>query len=235
MMQNATLKTKREGRADIQASGAGWQRLAPKAAALFRRCQLFKPTQSLPTSLLLILFFLSLILTFSPHILVFRLTRIPLCSSPLRPFLPPPPALLWLLSHSGLPEKPSWACKLGSYFCGDVAALNKIAIVLPDVFSFSLSLFLFFFSPFLQNIFHRLLAESEHCYSVWWCCCGFRSKTKWRMKRCPSPIRGENDPTCRGGKKTSVAHINSPEWFPVSSGYNCCFCVFVTKCLQVSS
>lgn len=83
-------ENKERGRADIQASGAGWQRLATEAAALFRRCQLFKPTQSLPTSLLLILFFLSLSFQhFSPHILafslLFRLTRLPLCASPATP------------------------------------------------------------------------------------------------------------------------------------------------------
>lgn len=71
---------KERGRADIQACGAVWQHLAPKAAALFRRCQLFKPTQSLPTSLLLILSF-SLILTFFPPYPCFCWTRLPLCVS----------------------------------------------------------------------------------------------------------------------------------------------------------
>lgn len=54
MMQNAMEKTKR-GRAEL--SVAGWQRLAPKAAALFGRCQLFKPPHSLCQPLLLILSF----------------------------------------------------------------------------------------------------------------------------------------------------------------------------------
>lgn len=46
MIAKCHAENKERGRADIQASGAGWQRLAPEAAALFGRCQLFKPTQS---------------------------------------------------------------------------------------------------------------------------------------------------------------------------------------------
>lgn len=45
-MQNAVLKTKTEG-GQAWAAEAAWQRLAAGAAALFRRCQLFKPTHSL--------------------------------------------------------------------------------------------------------------------------------------------------------------------------------------------
>lgn len=111
-------ENKERGRADIQASGAGWQRLATEAAALFRRCQLFKPTQSLPTSLLLILFFLSLSFQhFSPHILAFSLNT----SSPLRVPCHPSPPLLWRLFHSGVARKKpaEHVINSGLYFCAE--------------------------------------------------------------------------------------------------------------------
>lgn len=103
--------------------------MATEAAALFRRCQLFKPTQSLPTSLLLILFFLSLSFQhFSPHILAFSLNT----SSPLRVPCHPSPPLLWRLFHSGVARKKpaEHVINSGLYFC----APNEMAIVLPGGF-----------------------------------------------------------------------------------------------------
>lgn len=149
-------ENKERGRADIQASGAGWQRLATEAAALFRRCQLFKPTQSLPTSLLLILFFLSLSFQhFSPHILVFSLNT----SSPLRVPCHPSPPLLWRLLHSGVARKKpaEHVINSGLYFC----APNEMAIVLPGGFYVIIFIFFLLYPP--QNVFFyppAFLAES---------------------------------------------------------------------------
>lgn len=79
-----------------------------------------------------------------------------------------------MLSHSGLSEKTN-VKNVRVLFCWDVGALNKMAIVLPDVFFY-----------FCEKYFPQLFFSYSACF------CGFRSKTKWRMKHSSSPIRAEN-------------------------------------------
>lgn len=139
IMQNAMLKTKTEGGHIFRLVGLVGSIWHPKAAALFGRCQLFKPTHGLCQLPFFWSFSFSFILTFFPPYPCFRLTLLPLFPSHHAP----------VLYHRScgccLPIQASCATFSSRYlFFRDVGMLNKTAIVLPDKFC----LFLFFF---LQN------------------------------------------------------------------------------------
>lgn len=70
-MQNAMLKTKREGGQIFRLVGLVGSIWHPKLQLCLEGASFFKPTQSLPTSLLLILFFLSHFNIFPPISLFF--------------------------------------------------------------------------------------------------------------------------------------------------------------------
>ncbi len=176
MMQNAMLQTKREGGHIFRLVGLVGSVWHPKLQLCLKGAS-YSNRHSLCQLLSFWSFSFSLILTFFPPYPCFRLTRLPLCMSPYATADTP--------LHSRLPGT------------GEHVKFALISIEMMERWIKWLSCYqtcsLSFFPLFVQNFFHRLLAESEHCSSVWGCCCGFRSKTKWRMKRRSSAVRGESD------------------------------------------